>query len=71
MRRPLERLSQRSLVAELRGAIDTERHDDVRVLAADHPVGVASAYVRHNLGRARVRALGQVVTGPLVRSEKP
>ncbi len=68
MRRPQEPLSQRRLLAELKRAIDLGRHDTVRALAADHPVGVAGAYVQHNLGRARVRALGQVVATPLVRS---
>lgn len=61
MKRPLERLSQRRLTAELRRALDLNRHDDVRRLARENPRGAASTHVRHNLGRARARALGQVI----------
>ena len=61
MRRPQEPLSQRRLLAELKRAIDLGREDLVRVMVYDHPRGVESAYVQHNLGRARARALGHLV----------
>lgn len=68
MRRPQERFSQRRFVFEIRRALDLGREDQVHRLACEHPLALRSAHVRQNLGRARLRALSQVLATPLVGS---
>jgi len=53
MRRPVERLSQRQLVYELRRAIDQDQRSRAIGLVLGHPRGIQSAHVRHNLGARR------------------
>ena len=57
MRRPAERLPQRRLVYEIRMLVDRGRVEEARSLLAEHPRACRSAHVRHNVGRARARAL--------------
>jgi len=58
MRRPTERLPQRRLVYEIRTLVDRGRAEEARALAREHPRAMRSAHVRHNVGRARARLLG-------------
>lgn len=71
VRRPLERLSQRQLVYELRYAIDEGKMREAAALAASHPRAMRSAHVLHNIGARRARALsgGPEAARSFVRSD--
>lgn len=56
-RPPIDTISQRTLMAALRLAIDTRQWSMVNRLADENPHAVQSHYVTYNLGKRRLALL--------------